>query len=97
MKVAEFIVVNAYFMLGDQLFLQTLGIPMGANPSPAFADIYLKAYEIQFMLQFLPVGGGYISLFLKWFSFIQRFQDDIFVAVGFLRSSKNGTTILGVT
>jgi len=36
MKLAEFIVVNAYFMLGDQLFLQILGIPMGANPSPAF-------------------------------------------------------------
>ena len=53
MKLAEFIVVNAYFMLGDQLFLQTLGIPMGANPSPAFADLYLMAYEIQFMLQFL--------------------------------------------
>jgi len=80
MQLAEFVIMNAYFKLGDQMFRQLIGIPMGANPSPAFADLYLVAYEIQFMLQFLHSGGPYIRAFLQWFSFIHRFQDDVFVA-----------------
>lgn len=80
MQLAEFVIMNAYFKLGDQMFRQLIGIPMGANPSLAFAHLYLVVYEIQFMLQFLHSGGPYIRAFLQWLSFIHRFQDDVFVA-----------------
>ena len=38
----EFILYNTYIKSGQQLFLQTKGIPMGGNASPLIADLYLS-------------------------------------------------------
>ena len=39
LDVLEFILNNTYIKFGQQLFLQTKGIPMGGNASPLIADI----------------------------------------------------------
>ena len=36
---------NCYFRLGDKLFRQDIGIPMGSDPAPAFANLFLFHYE----------------------------------------------------
>ena len=45
----EFILYNTYIKFGQQLFLQTKGIPMGGNASPLIADLYLSWLEFQFL------------------------------------------------
>ena len=36
---------NCYFKFGDKLFRQDIGIPMGSDPSPFFANLFLYHYE----------------------------------------------------
>ena len=45
----EFILNNTYIKFGQQLFLQTKGIPMGGNASPLIADLYLSWLEYQYL------------------------------------------------
>ena len=40
---------NTYIKFGQQLFLQTKGIPMGGNASPLIADLYLSWLEYQYL------------------------------------------------
>ena len=58
LRMAHIIIFNIYFWLGNVIMLQTIGIPMGANPSPAFADLYLYAYEYAFALQLWATAAG---------------------------------------
>ena len=41
----EFLISNSYFKLGSKLFRQDIGIPMGSDPAPAFANLFLFHYE----------------------------------------------------
>ena len=36
-----FLVDNIYVVFGDQVFQQTVGIPMGTNCAPLLADLFL--------------------------------------------------------
>ena len=40
-----YLIKNCYFKLGDKLFRQDIGIPMGSDPAPAFANLFLFHYE----------------------------------------------------
>ena len=44
-KAVDFLIRNCYFKLGDKLFRQDIGIPMGSDPAPAFANLFLFHYE----------------------------------------------------
>ena len=79
MEWACYIIDNTWFNLGEALFRQICGIPMGANPSPAFADLYLFAYEFIFMLQFLSSPEGCQCFVLYW-RYLSRYQDDVCAA-----------------
>ena len=41
----EYLIRNCYFRLGNKLFRQDIGIPMGSDPAPAFANLFLYHYE----------------------------------------------------
>ena len=40
-----FLITNCYFKLGNKFFRQDIGIPMGSDPAPFFANLFLYHYE----------------------------------------------------
>ena len=40
---------ECYFTVGDKVFIQTIGIPMGIDPAPFWANLYLYKFENSFM------------------------------------------------
>ena len=40
-KLFELIIDNAYFQVGDKIFRQVIGIPMGSDPAPFIANLFL--------------------------------------------------------
>ena len=48
-----FLVDNIYVVFGDQVFQQTVGIPMGTNCAPLLADLFLHSYEAEFVQKLL--------------------------------------------
>ena len=49
----DFLVDNIYVVFGDQVFQQTVGIPMGTNCAPLLADLFLHSYEAEFVQKLL--------------------------------------------
>ena len=69
----ELIVDNAYFSFGDKVYRQIIGIPMGIDPAPQMANLYLHYYEADFM-EHLSVE--HYSQARK-FNHTRRFIDDL--------------------
>ena len=44
------LICESYFQVGNKLLLQTIGIPMGIDPAPFWANLYLHRHEYNFML-----------------------------------------------
>jgi hypothetical protein len=61
--------------LGDKLFLQKNGIPMGAAPSPQYCDLYLSSCELQACRRLMaaPSGHSILRNLRFWF----RLMDDL--------------------
>ena len=70
----EFILNNTYIKFGQQLFLQTKGIPMGGNASPLIADLYLSWLEYQYLSKLVRNKDFNLLHKLKYNS---RYIDDI--------------------
>ena len=45
----DIMVDNSYLRLGDKVYRQRIGIPMGIDPAPQMANLYLYCYESNFM------------------------------------------------
>jgi hypothetical protein len=45
----SFLVDNIYVVFGDQVFQQSVGIPMGTNCALLLADLFLYSYEAEFV------------------------------------------------
>ena len=45
----EFIIDHAYFQVGDKIFKQIIGIPMGSDPAPFIANLFLYVYENRYI------------------------------------------------
>ncbi len=43
-----FLIDNIYVKFGDNIYCQTLGIPMGTDCAPLLTDLYLYTYEYDF-------------------------------------------------
>ena len=52
----DFLVDNICVGFGGQLFLQTVGIPMGTNCAPLLADLFLYSYKNEFLDQLIKEG-----------------------------------------
>ena len=48
-SVLEYVIDNAFFQVGDKVFRQIIGIPMGSDPAPFIANLFLYVYENRFM------------------------------------------------
>ena len=55
-KSLSFLIRNTYVRVGDQLFWQWLGIPMGTNPAVHIANYFLFFYELAFMNRLIDLG-----------------------------------------
>ena len=69
----DYIVDNAYFRFGDKVLLQIIGLPMGIDPAPVMANLYLYFYEFQFMEKMRKENYG---VAIK-FNLTDRFIDDL--------------------
>jgi hypothetical protein len=45
----EFLIDNIFVFFGGRVFQQTVGIPIGTNWAPLFADLLLYSYEADFI------------------------------------------------
>ena len=45
----DFQIDNIFVLFGGRVFQQTIGIPMGRNCAPLLIDLFLNAYEADFL------------------------------------------------
>jgi hypothetical protein len=69
----EFVVENTYIKNGTTLLRQAIGMPQGTNCAPFLANLYLYAYEFQFMDK-LALSDLTAA---RTFKFSFRFIDDL--------------------
>ena len=48
-QMVSFLIKECYFTIGNLLFRQCVGIPMGIDPAPFWANLYLYKYESDFI------------------------------------------------
>ena len=70
----HFLLDNVFIQVGDRVFQQCIGIPMGTNCAPLLADLLLHDYESTAMILFSRGGTGPIP---KSFSLTRRYIDDL--------------------
>uniref|UniRef100_A0A8C5PDK2 Reverse transcriptase domain-containing protein n=1 Tax=Leptobrachium leishanense TaxID=445787 RepID=A0A8C5PDK2_9ANUR len=70
MKLVEIVLHNNIFLFGDTVYKQCRGTTMGSNMAPAYANLYMDAFENQFIYphQF------FINFVHTWW----RYIDDVF-------------------
>ncbi len=73
-KLFEFLMSNIYIKLGDEIFRQIIGIPMGTNCAPLLANLYLFSYEYDFMMKLLKKKKLHLA---RKFNFTFRYIDDL--------------------
>ena len=67
------IVAQSYIVFHGIVFRQCIGIPMGTNSAPYFANIYLHVFEYCYLLKLISEGKLNIA---KLLSNTYRYQDD---------------------
>ena len=70
----DFLIDNIFVIFGEQIFQQTIGIPMGTNCAPLLADLFLYSYEAEFIQSLLRSDKKTIA---KSFNFTYRYIDDV--------------------
>ena len=68
-----YLINNCYFTIGEKVLRQVIGIPMGLDPAPFIANLYLQHYEAKW-LKLLSKSD---SIRARKFGNIFRFQDDL--------------------
>ncbi len=69
-QMVDDIIFNAFFSVGDHVFRQKVGIPMGVDPAPFMANLYLYCYEFKWMEKMTKENRGIAIKFNKTFRFI---------------------------
>ncbi len=69
-----FLIDNIYVKFGDDIFKQTLGIPMGTDCAPVVADLFLHTYEYDFLERLTKKKQLHIA---KKFNLTFRYIDDL--------------------
>ena len=66
------LIKETYFQVGNLLFKQCIGIPMGIDPAPFWANLHLYAYEYKFIKTLMSLDPGRAMKF----RYATRFIDD---------------------
>ena len=69
----QYIIKNCYFKLGNKLFRQVIGIPMGSDPSPFFANLFLYHYESSWLKKLRKSN----NILARKFGSVFRYIDDL--------------------
>ncbi len=79
MEMIVFLIDNIFVTCGKYVFRQIIGIPMGTDCAPFLANLFLYAYEFQY-LEKLAKQRSFNTL--ERFKKTARFLDDLFIANG---------------
>lgn len=74
LQLHEWLMNNCFITLGDRVWRQCTGIPMGFSCSPIWCNMYLLSYEIQFIQRLARLGR--VDLMSK-FQHAFRYIDDL--------------------
>ena len=66
------LIKETYFQIGNLLFKQCIGIPMGIDPAPFWANLHLYAYEYKFIKSLMSIDKRRAMRF----KYATRFIDD---------------------
>ena len=66
------LIKETYFQVGNLMFKQCIGIPMGIDPAPFWANLHLYSYECAFMTNLMKTDKGRAMKF----RYATRFIDD---------------------
>ena len=72
-RAIKFLMNNCYFTCGKQVFRQVIGIPMGSDPAPFMANLFLYHYESKWLKELKKTN----LLKARKFSNTFRFIDDL--------------------
>ena len=72
-KPLDYLINNCYSTVGTKLFKQIIGTPMGSDPAPFFANLFLFYYEAEWIKSMK--NKNYSKA--KKFSHVFRFIDDL--------------------
>ena len=64
---------NCYFTVGKDIFKQVIGIPMGTDPAPFMANLFLYYYENKFMNELIKTD----KRAARKFGYVWRYIDDL--------------------
>ena len=74
LQIHKWLTTNCFVRLGDRVWKQILGIPMGFSCSPLWCNLYLMSYEIKFIQRLARLGK--IEIMSK-FKHAFRYIDDL--------------------
>ena len=74
-KMIAWLIDNTYVRIGDKVFRQVIGIPMGTDCAPFLANLFLFSYEFQWMNEKVKKER---FLSLQKFKHCCRYIDDLF-------------------
>ena len=66
------LIKETYFQVGNLLFKQCVGIPMGIDPAPFWANLHLYSYEYEFITNLMSTN----KTTARKFKYATRFIDD---------------------
>ena len=72
-EAVSYLIKNCYFKLGNKLFRQDIGIPMGSDPAPAFANLFLFHYESSWLNSVKKTS----NILARKFGQVYRYIDDL--------------------
>lgn len=72
-KALKHLVENCYFTVGTVIMRQAIGIPMGIDPAPFWANLFLYQYEHRYMDTLIPED----RVAARHFHSTKRFIDDL--------------------
>ena len=68
--VLKYLIENCYFTVGNILFRQNIGIPMGSDPAPFFANLFLFSFESEWIKKTKKDDYGRVKRLNNTFRFI---------------------------
>jgi len=69
----KYLIQNCYFVVGDTTLRQAIGIPMGIDPAPFWANLFLYTYEEEYMSSLILTN----KMKARHFHSTKRFIDDL--------------------